>query len=81
MDFFHDINEIRDSFKKFAHKLPEDGLLVLNGEIDDISYIVEGSKPSMCYALITMNLPIRLKIFPMTLWAMDTLTCTKKELL
>ena len=44
MDFFHDINEIRDSFKKFAHKLPEDGLLVLNGEIDDISYIVEGLK-------------------------------------
>ena len=44
MDFFHDIDEIRDSFKKFAHKLPEDGLLVLNGEIDDISYIVEGLK-------------------------------------
>lgn len=44
MDFFHDIDEIRESFKKFAHRLPEDGLLVLNGEIDDISYIVDGLK-------------------------------------
>lgn len=34
MDFFKDINEIRTSFTKFAHKLPEDGTLIINGEID-----------------------------------------------
>ena len=38
MDFFKDINEIRDSFKKFTQLLPKEGLLVINGEIDDYSY-------------------------------------------
>ncbi|MDO5518981.1 MAG: UDP-N-acetylmuramate--L-alanine ligase [bacterium] len=34
MDFFKDINDIRASFKEFAHRLPEDGTLIINGEID-----------------------------------------------
>lgn len=41
MDFFKDIDDIRCSFRKFAHKLPDNGYLVLNGEIDNIPYIVE----------------------------------------
>ena len=35
MDFFHDLKEIRDSFSHFLGLLPEDGLLVINGEIED----------------------------------------------
>lgn len=34
MDFFKDLAEIRDSFHRFAKLLPEDGLLVLNSEIE-----------------------------------------------
>ncbi len=33
MDFFHDLQEIRDSFHTFARLLPEDGLLIINGDI------------------------------------------------
>lgn len=35
LDFFKDINDIRNSFKKFAELLPEDGLLIINGAIDN----------------------------------------------
>lgn len=44
MDFFKDIDDIRKSFRAFAHKLPDYGYLVLNGQIDDIPYIVDGLK-------------------------------------
>lgn len=42
MDFFKDIDDIRKSFRAFAHKLPDYGYLVINGEIDNISYITDG---------------------------------------
>lgn len=42
LDFFKDIEDIRHSFRAFAHKLPKDGLLVINGEIDNAAYITEG---------------------------------------
>ena len=41
MDFFKDIDDIRCSFKAFAHKLPADGLLVINGEIDNYEKLCE----------------------------------------
>lgn len=44
LDFFKDINDIRSSFKKFAEILPEDGLLVINGEIDNYKEIVKDIK-------------------------------------
>ncbi len=44
LDFFKDINDIRHSFKKFANLLPENGYLIINSSIDDISYITEGLK-------------------------------------
>ena len=34
LDFFKDINDIRHSFHRFAGLLPEDGLLVLNSQIE-----------------------------------------------
>jgi len=44
MDFFKDIEDIRNSFRKFALLLPEDGLLVINGEIDNYKEIVKDIK-------------------------------------
>jgi len=44
MDFFKDINDIRSSFKKFASLLPDDGALVINGEIDNISELTKDLK-------------------------------------
>ena len=42
MDFFKDLEDIRHSFREFAHLLPEDGVLVINGEIEDPAYLTEG---------------------------------------
>ena len=44
LDFFKDINDIRNSFHRFAGLLPADGLLVINGEIDNYKEITEGIK-------------------------------------
>ncbi len=40
MDFFKDINDIRNSFTKFAELLPMDGTLIINGEIDNLDQII-----------------------------------------
>lgn len=42
LDFFKDLDDIRSSFRRFAQLLPEDGTLVINGDIDKLSYITEG---------------------------------------
>ena len=34
MDFFKDIDDIRNSFRQFAELLPADGALIINGEIE-----------------------------------------------
>ena len=34
LDFFKDIDDIRNSFHEFARLLPEDGTLIINGDID-----------------------------------------------
>lgn len=39
MDFFNNIDEIRTSFRKYAELIPSDGLLVINGEIDNYTEI------------------------------------------
>ena len=44
MDFFKDLADIRNSFHRFAKLLPEDGLLVLNGEIAHPEEITEDVK-------------------------------------
>lgn len=41
LDFFKDIHEIRDSFRRFAAKLPADGTLIINGEIERHEEIYE----------------------------------------
>lgn len=39
MDFFHDLQEIRQSFTTFANLLPKSGLLVINGDITHVKEI------------------------------------------
>lgn len=41
LDFFKDIDDIRNSFHHFAQILPEDGTLVINGDIEKLSCITE----------------------------------------
>ena len=42
LDFFKDIDDIRHSFHEFAKLLPEDGALIINGEIPDYKEITAG---------------------------------------
>ena len=42
LDFFKDIDDIRNSFNRFAHLLPKDGTLIINGEIPEIGRVTAG---------------------------------------
>ncbi|MDD6207164.1 MAG: UDP-N-acetylmuramate--L-alanine ligase [Clostridiales bacterium] len=42
LDFFKDLADIRHSFHQFACRLPENGILVINGEITDYPEITDG---------------------------------------
>ena len=42
MDFFKDINEIRQSFHKFAGNTAKDGYIIINGSIPNLHEITEG---------------------------------------
>lgn len=44
MDFFKDIHEIRASFHQFASLLPEDGVLIVNKNIEALETITDGLK-------------------------------------
>ena len=41
LDFFKDLDDIMNSFKLFARKLPADGTLIINGEIENHCQITE----------------------------------------
>jgi UDP-N-acetylmuramate--alanine ligase len=42
MDFFKDINDIRNSFRRFADILPSDGFLIINKGIDRLDEFTKG---------------------------------------
>ncbi len=44
MDFFKDLADIEKSFQTFARILPEDGLLIINGDMDCVDYVSDGVK-------------------------------------
>ena len=44
LDFFKDLDDIRASFKKFASLLPDDGTLIINSHIENLSYFTDGLK-------------------------------------
>lgn len=52
LDFFKDLADIRNSFRKFAELLPEDGTLIINGNIPDLGEIIDGLK---CRVLVYGN--------------------------
>lgn len=41
MDFFEDLNDIRHSFHLFAKRIPNNGLLIINGDIQERSPLTE----------------------------------------
>ncbi len=60
LDFFKDLADIRNSFHKFARLLPDDGTLIINGDIENYKEITAdltckvityGSKPDCDYAV------------------------------
>lgn len=42
LDFFKDLSDIRHSFRLFAKKLPEDGVLIIASDIKDYEEIISG---------------------------------------
>lgn len=44
MDFFKDLEDIRNSFREFARKVPKDGKVIINGEITDFQEITDGAQ-------------------------------------
>lgn len=59
LDFFKDLDDIRRSFRLFARLLPNDGTLVINGDIENLSYITDalpcrivtfGQEPELDYS-------------------------------
>ena len=42
LDFFKDLDDIRNSFRKFASNTLEDGAIIINGEIPDYKDVVNG---------------------------------------
>ncbi|MEE1100829.1 MAG: UDP-N-acetylmuramate--L-alanine ligase [Agathobacter sp.] len=42
LDFFKDLEDVRNSFKKFASNTTADGTIIINGEIPEYSQLVEG---------------------------------------
>lgn len=49
LDFFKDLQDIRNSFRKFAQLLPADGTLIINHDIANLSEITDG----LCCNVIT----------------------------
>lgn len=44
LDFFKDINDIRNSFHKFASQIADNGTLIINGEIENLPEITKDLK-------------------------------------
>ncbi len=42
LDFFKDIQDIRNSFRRFAERIPADGTLIINGNIEKYQEITSG---------------------------------------
>jgi UDP-N-acetylmuramate--alanine ligase len=42
VDYFKNLDNIYKSFRKFAQRLPKDGLLVINKEIERLDYVIDG---------------------------------------
>lgn len=41
MDYFKSLDNVRLSFRSFVSRIPKDGLLIINGDIDNVKYFTE----------------------------------------
>ncbi|MBO5166404.1 MAG: UDP-N-acetylmuramate--L-alanine ligase [Lachnospiraceae bacterium] len=48
LDFFKDLADIRQSFRRFAELLPADGSLIINGAIDNLDELSAGLSCKVC---------------------------------
>lgn len=44
LDFFKDLEDIRDSFKRFVERVPENGMVIISGDVTDYQEITGGAK-------------------------------------
>ena len=47
LDFFKDIQDIRNSFRKFAENTKKDGAIIINGEIENYTELTSGLDPQV----------------------------------
>ena len=52
LDFFKDLDDIRHSFKLFTERLPADGTLIINSDIENIEYFYQDAA---CRNIITVG--------------------------
>ena len=55
MDFFKDLEDIRSSFKRFAGLVPENGIVVINADIERYEEITEGLKCNVVTISVNEN--------------------------
>src|SRR5699024_4042032 len=60
LDYFKNLDHIRSSFKSFANKIPKDGLLIINGDIDNVDYFTKDLECEIVtYSLSHKDSPIK----------------------
>lgn len=59
MDYFKSLDNVRLSFRAFASRIPKDGLLIINGDIDDVEYFTKDLECNIItYSLKKKSTPI-----------------------
>lgn len=61
LDFFKDLADIRHSFKLFAERVPAQGAIVINGDIENYQEIIEAAKGkviTLVTAVATITVPV-----------------------
>lgn len=59
LDYFKSLDNVRLSFRAFCSRIPKEGLLIINGDIDDVSYFTEGLECKIItYSLEKRECPI-----------------------
>ena len=77
LDFFKDIDDIRNSFKLFTEKLPDNGTLIINSDIDNYEYFYKDKKCEV----ITVGSDPKKSMYSATDIAYDDLGCCTYTLL
>ena len=77
LDFFKDIDDIRNSFRRFAGLLPEDGILIINSDIREYEEICKGLP---CRVITVGSDPVRSR-YSAAHVVFDESACASYELL